>query len=59
MTDPEFGDRYVYWRSVWRWWKTILEKERPDAVLPTWGGRRRSNLATRLSKRGTFARHRH
>ena len=42
MTDPEMADAIyiepVNWRTVAR----IIEKERPDALLPTMGGRRRS-----------------
>ena len=56
MTDPEFADRtYVEPlrpENVAR----ILERERPDAVLPTLGGQTALNLAKALHDDGTLER---
>jgi carbamoyl-phosphate synthase large subunit len=56
MTDPEFADRtYVEPlrpESVAR----IIEKERPDALLPTLGGQTALNLAKALHDDGTLER---
>src|SRR5919106_5746632 len=56
MTDPEFADRtYVEPLrpgSVAR----IIEKERPDALLPTLGGQTALNLAKALADDGTLDR---
>jgi carbamoyl-phosphate synthase large subunit len=56
MTDPEFADRtYVEPlrpESVAR----IVEKERPDALLPTLGGQTALNLAKALHDDGTLER---
>ncbi len=56
MTDPEFADRtYVEPlrpENVTR----ILERERPDAVLPTLGGQTALNLAKALHDDGTLQR---
>jgi carbamoyl-phosphate synthase large subunit len=56
MTDPEFADRtYVEPlrpESVGR----IIERERPDALLPTLGGQTALNLAKALHDDGTLER---
>jgi len=52
MTDPEFSDRtYIEPLNV-ETIKAIIEKERPDALLPTLGGQTSLNLAVELAKRG-------
>src|SRR6187401_870569 len=54
MTDPEFADRtYVEPLDV-DVLTAIIEKERPDAVLPTLGGQTALNLAMALSERGVI-----
>src|ERR687891_2252718 len=57
MTDPEFADRtYVeplLPESVVR----IVERERPDALLPTLGGQTALNLAKALHDDGTLERY--
>src|SRR6476469_2650740 len=54
MTDPEFADRtYVEPLDV-DVLTAIIERERPDAVLPTLGGQTALNLAMALSERGVI-----
>jgi carbamoyl-phosphate synthase large subunit len=52
MTDPEMADAVyiepVNWRTVAR----IIEKERPDALLPTMGGQTALNCALDLVREG-------
>src|SRR4029078_5199800 len=52
MTDPDFADAtYIEPLDVEVLTK-IIEKERPDAVLPTLGGQTALNLAMELHARG-------
>src|SRR4030081_685899 len=54
MTDPEFADAtYVEPLDVDILTK-IIERERPDAVLPTLGGQTALNLAVALHERGVI-----
>lgn len=54
MTDPEFADRtYVEPLNV-ETLTAIIERERPDAVLPTLGGQTALNLALELSSAGVL-----
>ena len=54
MTDPETADAVyiepVHWRTVAR----IIEKERPDALLPTMGGQTGLNCALDLVREGVL-----
>ena len=54
MTDPEMADAIyiepVNWTSVRR----IIEKERPDALLPTMGGQTALNCALDLAREGVL-----
>src|SRR5207248_3111232 len=52
MTDPEFADRTYVEPLETEVLAAIIERERPDAVLPTLGGQTALNLATALSVRG-------
>ena len=56
MTDPEYADATYVEPLTPEVVEKILEKERPDAVLPTVGGQTALNLAMALSKRGTLER---
>jgi carbamoyl-phosphate synthase large subunit len=57
MTDPEFADRtYVEPLHV-DVVAAIIERERPDALLPTLGGQTALNLAVALSERGVLDRY--
>src|SRR5438045_2970896 len=54
MTDPELADRtYVEPLTVETVAK-IIERERPDALLPTVGGQTALNLAVKLAENGTL-----
>jgi len=57
MTDPEMADAIyiepVNWRTVAR----IIEKERPDALLPTMGGQTALNTALDLVREGVLERY--
>jgi len=54
MTDPEMADATyiepVHWQTVER----IIEKERPDALLPTMGGQTALNCALDLDREGVL-----
>jgi len=54
MTDPEFSDRTYIEPLLPEFLEKIVEKERPDAVLPTLGGQTALNLAIALDERGVF-----
>jgi carbamoyl-phosphate synthase large subunit len=54
MTDPETADE-VYIEPVdWRVVARIIEKERPDALLPTMGGQTGLNCALDLEREGVL-----
>lgn len=52
MTDPEFADVTYVEPLTPEICELIIEKERPDALLPTVGGQTGLNLALALHKRG-------
>ena len=57
MTDPDFADRtYVEPLDV-DVIAAIIEREKPDAVLPTLGGQTALNLAVELDERGVLKQH--
>jgi carbamoyl-phosphate synthase large subunit len=56
MTDPEYADRTYVEPLTPDVVEAILERERPDAVLPTVGGQTALNLAVELSRRGVLDR---
>jgi carbamoyl-phosphate synthase large subunit len=56
MTDPEFAARTYVEPLTPEVLEAIVERERPDAVLPTLGGQTALNLAMALHERGTFDR---
>ncbi|HEY2944169.1 MAG TPA: carbamoyl-phosphate synthase large subunit [Vicinamibacteria bacterium] len=56
MTDPEYADRTYVEPLTPEVLEAILERERPDAVLPTVGGQTALNLAMELSRRGVLDR---
>ncbi len=57
MTDPEFADATYIEPLVPEVVEKILERERPDALLPTVGGQTGINLAIALSERGALERY--
>jgi len=52
MTDPEFADATYIEPVTWEVVAKIIEKERPDAILPTMGGQTALNCALSLNKHG-------
>ena len=52
MTDPEFADATYIEPVDWEVVAKIIEKERPDAILPTMGGQTALNCALSLNKHG-------
>ena len=50
MTDPEFGDRTYIEPITPEVVASIIEKERPDALLPTLGGQTALNTAVALAE---------
>ncbi len=52
MTDPSFADRTYIEPLTVGYLEAIIERERPDAVLPTLGGQTALNLAMELHARG-------
>jgi carbamoyl-phosphate synthase large subunit len=56
MTDPEFADRTYVEPLVPEVVARIIERERPDALLPTLGGQTALNLAKALHDDGTLER---
>ncbi len=57
MTDPEFADRTYIEPLLPEIAERILEREKPDALLPTLGGQTALNLAVALAHSGALQRH--
>ena len=57
MTDPDFADRTYVEPLVPAMLEKIIEKEKPDALLPTIGGQTALNLAVELAESGALDRH--
>src|ERR687890_86958 len=56
MTDPEFATATYVEPLLPRPVARVIERERPDALLPTLGGQTALNLAKALHEDGTLAR---
>jgi carbamoyl-phosphate synthase large subunit len=54
MTDPDMADRTYIEPLTPDVVRRVIEKERPDALLPTMGGQTALNLAVALAKDGTL-----
>ena len=54
MTDPEMADATYIEPIQWETVATIIEKERPDVLLPTMGGQTALNCALDLDKHGVL-----
>lgn len=54
MTDPEMAERTYIEPLTWQMVEKVIEKERPDAILPTLGGQTGLNLAMDLDKHGVL-----
>src|SRR5215217_2357616 len=57
MTDPETADVTYIEPITWQVVEKIIEKERPDALLPTMGGQTALNCALDLHRHGVLAEH--
>ncbi|MDP9378524.1 MAG: carbamoyl-phosphate synthase large subunit [Actinomycetota bacterium] len=57
MTDPEFATRTYVEPLLPSYVTQVIERERPDALLPTLGGQTALNLAKALSEDGTLERY--
>ena len=57
MTDPEFADRTYIEPIAPEVIEAILEREKPDAILPTMGGQTALNAAMELNRNGALIRH--
>jgi carbamoyl-phosphate synthase large subunit len=57
MTDPELADRTYVEPLTPEVLAAIIERERPDALLPTVGGQTALNLAVDLHENGTLAKY--
>src|ERR1043166_7951019 len=57
MTDTEIADRTYIEPITPVWVEKIIERERPDALLPTMGGQTALNVAMALSRSGVLARY--
>src|SRR5665811_55329 len=56
MTDPEFADRTYIEPITPEWVAKIIERERPQALLPTLGGQTGLNVSVALAEDGTLDR---
>ncbi|KAK6229378.1 hypothetical protein SCA6_018329 [Theobroma cacao] len=54
MTDPDMADRTYVTPMTPELVEQVLEKERPDALLPTMGGQTALNLAVALAESGVL-----
>ena len=54
MTDPDMADAVYIEPVTWRTVAKIIEKERPDALLPTMGGQTALNCALDLVREGVL-----
>ena len=54
MTDPAMADATYIEPIEWQTVEKIIEKERPDVILPTMGGQTALNCALALAKHGVL-----
>jgi carbamoyl-phosphate synthase large subunit len=54
MTDPNMADATYIEPITWQMVEKIIEKERPDAILPTMGGQTALNCALDLAHHGVL-----
>ncbi|MCC6794408.1 MAG: carbamoyl-phosphate synthase large subunit [Candidatus Hydrogenedentes bacterium] len=57
MTDPETADRTYIEPLTVDMLERIIEREKPDALLPTVGGQTALNLAVKLAEQGILEKH--
>ena len=56
MTDPEVAHRTYIEPLTPDWVEKVIERERPDALLPTMGGQTALNIAMDLHRSGRWRR---
>ena len=56
MTDPELADRTYIEPLTAEWVERVIDRERPDALLPTMGGQTAINIAMELEQAGVLER---
>src|SRR6201988_1684930 len=56
-TAPELADRTYVEPVTPEWVRKVIERERPDALLPTMGGQTTLNVAMALANDGTLKKH--
>ncbi|MEW8068128.1 MAG: carbamoyl phosphate synthase large subunit, partial [Candidatus Thiodiazotropha endolucinida] len=54
MTDPDMADAIYIEPITWKTLERIIEKERPDVLLPTMGGQTALNSALDLVREGVL-----
>ncbi|MGD8319472.1 MAG: carbamoyl-phosphate synthase large subunit, partial [Gemmatimonadota bacterium] len=54
MTDPDLADRTYIEPLTPEWVEKVIERERPDAILPTMGGQTALNIAMDLHNAGVL-----
>ena len=54
MTDPALANRTYIEPLTWEFVAKVIERERPDAILPTLGGQTALNIAMELAKNGVL-----
>ncbi len=57
MTDPQMADVTYIEPMNWEVIARIIEREKPDAILPTMGGQTALNVALDLAREGILAQH--
>jgi len=57
MTDPDLADRTYIEPITAEWVEKVIEREKPDALLPTMGGQTALNVAMDLYHAGVLEKH--
>jgi carbamoyl-phosphate synthase large subunit len=57
MTDPDIADRTYIEPITVEWVEKVIEREKPDALLPTMGGQTALNVAMDLHRAGILEKH--
>ena len=57
MTDPDLADRTYIEPLSPDWVERVIEREKPDALLPTMGGQTALNIAMDLDRKGVLEKH--
>ena len=57
MTDPDLADRTYIEPITAEWVEKVIEREKPDALLPTMGGQTALNVAMDLFHAGVLEKH--